>query len=114
MRAALKTQNLQQAVQSGEAIGWSSKRELETAGEIQAGLIPKSIPQLDGLQISAGWQPARAVGGDYFDVIKLDKQGVAVCIADLVGKGIAAAWLTYKRASVPLRQPMPHPQRFAT
>jgi serine phosphatase RsbU (regulator of sigma subunit) len=95
MRANLETQNvkLQQAVQSGEARLEQQEKELETAREIQAGLIPKEIPQLDGFQISASWQPARAVGGDYFDVVKLDGQRVAVCIADVVGKGIAAALL---------------------
>jgi sigma-B regulation protein RsbU (phosphoserine phosphatase) len=95
MRATLQTQNvkLQQAVRTGEARLEQQEKQLETAREIQAGLIPKHIPQLDGLQISASWQPARAVGGDYFDVIKLDDQRVAICIADVVGKGIAAALL---------------------
>ena len=95
MRATLQTQNvrLQQAVRTGEARLEQQEKELETAREIQAGLIPKQIPQLDDLQISASWQPARAVGGDYFDVIKLDGQRVAICIADVVGKGIAAALL---------------------
>ena len=95
MRATLQTQNvrLEQAVRTGEARLEQQEKELETAREIQAGLIPKQIPQLDDLQISASWQPARAVGGDYFDVIKLDGQRVAICIADVVGKGIAAALL---------------------
>jgi sigma-B regulation protein RsbU (phosphoserine phosphatase) len=95
MRGTLETQNvtLQQAVRTGEARLEQQEKELETAREIQAGLIPKQIPQLDDLQISASWQPARAVGGDYFDVIKLGDQRVAICIADVVGKGIAAALL---------------------
>ena len=94
-KTKLETQNvtLQQAVRTGEARLEQQEKELETAREIQAGLIPKQIPQLDDLQISASWQPARAVGGDYFDVIKLDDQRVAICIADVVGKGIAAALL---------------------
>jgi phosphoserine phosphatase RsbU/P len=91
----LQTQNvkLQQAVRTGKARLEQQEKELETAREIQAGLVPKDIPQLDGLQISASWQPARVVGGDYFDVIKLDDQRVVICIADVVGKGIAAALL---------------------
>jgi phosphoserine phosphatase RsbU/P len=95
MRATLETQNvkLQQAVRTGEARLELQEKELETAREIQAGLIPKQIPQSGDLQIAASWEPARAVGGDYFDVIKLDDQRVAICIADVVGKGIAAALL---------------------
>src|SRR5438094_6475753 len=54
MRATLQTQNvrLQQAVRTGEARLEQQEKELETAREIQAGLIPKQIPQLDDLQIA--------------------------------------------------------------
>ena len=95
MREGLEAQNvkLQQAVRTGATRLEQQEKELETAREIQAGLIPTQIPQLDGLQIAASWQPARGVGGDYFDVIKLDDHRVAICIADVVGKGIAAALL---------------------
>lgn len=95
MKDALQTQNvrLQQAVRTGEARLELQEKELAIAMEIQAGLIPSQMPQLEGLRIAASWQPARAVGGDYFDVIKLSEQRVAVCIADVVGKGIAAALL---------------------
>ena len=95
MKDALQTQNvsLQQAVRTGEARLEQQEKELAIAREIQAGLIPSQIPQLDELRIAASWQPARAVGGDYFDVIKLGEQRIAVCIADVVGKGIAAALL---------------------
>jgi sigma-B regulation protein RsbU (phosphoserine phosphatase) len=95
MRSTLEMQNisLQQAVRTGEARLVEQERELQTAREIQAGLVPMHIPQLDKLQITASWQPARIVGGDYFDVIKLSEQRMAICIADVVGKGIAAALL---------------------
>jgi hypothetical protein len=95
MKDTLQTQNirLQQAVRTGEARLEQQDKDLAIAREIQAGLIPSQIPQLDELRIAASWQPARAVGGDYFDVIKLGEQRIAVCIADVVGKGIAAALL---------------------
>ncbi len=70
------------------------EKELETAREIQGRLIPARIPQLPHLEIVGSYQPARVVGGDYFDVIKFSDTRVAVCIADVVGKGIAAALLT--------------------
>jgi sigma-B regulation protein RsbU (phosphoserine phosphatase) len=95
LTATLDMQNraLQQAVRTGEARLGEQERELQTAREIQLGLIPTQIPQLDKLQITASWEPARIVGGDYFDVIKLNPHRMAICIADVVGKGIAAALL---------------------
>jgi len=68
-------------------------RELAEAAEIQRGLLPKTIPQLKGLQISAGWQPASSVGGDYFDVLQFSEHQIGIAIADVAGKGLPAALL---------------------
>jgi len=68
-------------------------QELERAREIQQSLLPKDIPQLAGYQVATAWRPARLVGGDYFDVVKLDENRLAICIADVVGKGVSAALL---------------------
>ena len=43
--------------------------------------------------MASAWQPARAVGGDYFDVLKLGDNRLALCIADVSGKGVPAALL---------------------
>jgi sigma-B regulation protein RsbU (phosphoserine phosphatase) len=56
-------------------------------------LLPKEIPQLEGFEVAAAWRPAREVSGDYYDVFKLDEHRLGVCIADVVGKGVAAALL---------------------
>lgn len=95
MKTRLESQNvvLQEAVQTGASQLEQQEKELETAREIQARLIPTQIPQLLNLEIVGSYQPARAVGGDYFDVIKFTETRVAVCVADVVGKGIAAALL---------------------
>ena len=95
MKTKLESQNvvLQAAVQTGASQLEQQEKELETAREIQARLIPARIPQLPNLEIVGSYQPARLVGGDYFDVIKFTKTSVAVCVADVVGKGIAAALL---------------------
>lgn len=95
MKTGLETRNvvLQQAIQTGTSQLEQQEKELETAREIQARLIPSQIPQLPNLEIVGSYQPARAVGGDYFDVIKFSETRVAVCVADVVGKGIAAALL---------------------
>src|SRR5262249_5951722 len=62
-------------------------------GRIKRGLMAGDIPQVSGLRIAAVWRPARTVGGDYFDVLKLNQNSVAVCIADVCGKGMPAAMM---------------------
>src|SRR5262249_798444 len=51
------------------------------------------IPQVASVQISGIWLPARLVGGDYYDVRKFGSNKVAICIGDVVGKGMPAAML---------------------
>ena len=65
--------------------------EIEEARQIQQRFLPKEIPQIDGFEIAGAWQAARIVGGDYFDVMKFDERSLALCIADVAGKGIPAA-----------------------
>src|SRR5277367_3867949 len=50
--------------------------EIEEARAIQLGFLPKEIPQLAGYEIAAAWQPARIVGGDYYDVLPFDGETV--------------------------------------
>lgn len=71
----------------------NEKREIEEARRIQRKLLPSSIPQLDGCEISIQWRPASGVGGDCYDVIPFTSSRFALCIADVVGKGIPAALL---------------------
>jgi phosphoserine phosphatase RsbU/P len=71
----------------------AQERQLQAAFEIQTNLLPKVIPQIPGIQISCAWQPAQVVSGDYFDVIALSERKVAVCLADVAGKGMGAAML---------------------
>jgi sigma-B regulation protein RsbU (phosphoserine phosphatase) len=80
-------------VQSGAARLEIHEQELQRAREIQQSLLPKEIPQLPGIAVATAWQPALAVGGDYFDVLRLDGNRLAICIADVSGKGVAAALL---------------------
>ncbi len=69
------------------------KREMEEARHIQRKLLPSTVPQIDGCEIASQWQPASGVGGDCFDVIAFGQSRLALCIADVVGKGIPAALL---------------------
>jgi len=66
-------------------------QEIQLARNIQTSYLPDSIPQVAGWNISASWEPARQVGGDFFDVFKLGDQKIAIVIADVSGKGIPAA-----------------------
>src|SRR5271167_3787906 len=94
-RARLERRNveLQRMVQSGAARLEIHEQELQRASEIQQSLLPKEIPQLPGIAIATAWRPARAVGGDYFDVLRLNSNRLAICIADVSGKGVPAALL---------------------
>jgi serine phosphatase RsbU (regulator of sigma subunit) len=94
-RVRLEGQNLelQRAVEVGKARSQQQEQELDKAREIQEGLLPKKIPQVRGLEVAGTWQPARVVGGDYFDVLKFSESKIGVCIGDVVGKGISAALL---------------------
>ena len=69
------------------------EREIAEARAIQERLVPREIPQVTGYEIATSWQSAEAVGGDYFDVLALDKDTLGLCIADVAGKGIPAALL---------------------
>jgi phosphoserine phosphatase RsbU/P len=68
-------------------------REMSEARKIQQHLLPREIPQIDGCKVKAHWLPAREVSGDYFDVLKFNDHMAALCIADVMGKGMPAALL---------------------
>jgi len=68
-------------------------QELEESQQIQAALMPKALPHVDGIDIAIAWKPARTVGGDYFDVLKFSDRHTGLCIADVAGKGMPAALL---------------------
>lgn len=73
--------------------GLISRLGSEPAQELQVRLLPRETPQIAGFQIACAWQPAPSVSGDYFDVLKLTENKAALCIADVSGKGAAAALL---------------------
>ncbi len=67
--------------------------ELQEAREMQRKLFPTKIPQVSGYEIAGSSYPVRFVGGDYFDVAEIGPNRTAICIADVVGKGLPAALL---------------------
>jgi sigma-B regulation protein RsbU (phosphoserine phosphatase) len=68
-------------------------RDLELAAQMQRMLVPKDLPGSDRLEAAAWYQPHRQVGGDYYDLIDLGEGRYLACVADVSGKGIAAALL---------------------
>jgi len=65
--------------------------ELRIARSIQQSLLPVEPPALDGLDVSAVCEPAREVGGDYYDFFDLGPRQLGVLMADVSGKGTSAA-----------------------
>ncbi|HET7217736.1 MAG TPA: SpoIIE family protein phosphatase, partial [Vicinamibacterales bacterium] len=70
-----------------------AQREFSEAQRIQRKLLPAALPQVDGCELAASWQPAAGVGGDCYDAIAFSRTRAALSIADVVGKGIPAALL---------------------
>ncbi len=69
------------------------EEELNLARNIQQGLLPSKLPQLNGYEIAAVNIPSRQVGGDYFDIISISENKYGIAIADVSGKGAGAALL---------------------
>jgi sigma-B regulation protein RsbU (phosphoserine phosphatase) len=69
------------------------RRELELAADMQQMLIPRDLPSEGRMQAAAWYQPHRQVGGDYYDAIRTGPDEYVLCVADVSGKGIAAALL---------------------
>lgn len=90
-RLARKEQQIQAESRAREiARGDGDWQEAERT---QLGFLPKEIPQIPGCEFSGAWLPVHGIGGDYFDVLQLGSENFAFCIADVAGKGIAAALL---------------------
>jgi sigma-B regulation protein RsbU (phosphoserine phosphatase) len=65
--------------------------DLRTAREVQLRLLPRSSPWAPGLQVSAGYEPARHLGGDFYDFYPWGEGRFAVAVGDAAGKGTSAA-----------------------
>jgi serine phosphatase RsbU (regulator of sigma subunit)/predicted ester cyclase len=67
------------------------EQELEVARSIQQASLPKEVPTLEGWQITPYYQPAREVGGDFYDFFELGGARIGVAVGDATGKGVPAA-----------------------
>src|SRR5215208_4768121 len=66
-------------------------QELRVARSIQEATLPKEVPTLEGWEISPRYQPAREVGGDFYDFHLLSEGRLGVVVGDATGKGVPAA-----------------------
>lgn len=69
------------------------QEEMKIAYNIQMGLLPKGAPVIDGYDVAGRSMPAKSVGGDYFDLIRLCDGRLFFCLGDISGKGMPAALL---------------------
>ena len=69
------------------------ERDLELAAKVQKQLFPQEIPEIEGVEISVRTEPAKIVGGDYFDFFNFRNSLKAFTIADVMGKGLPASML---------------------
>ena len=67
------------------------ERELQVAFEIQTSILPQTLPDLAGYDFGALMVPARAVGGDFYDIIPLSADKVGIIIGDVADKGVPSA-----------------------
>jgi sigma-B regulation protein RsbU (phosphoserine phosphatase) len=84
---AIENHNLVEKQVETEAL----ERELDTAREIQQKLLPASLPEYEDIQIAARLIPAKQVGGDYYNIQRINDRQSLFFVADVTGKGIPAA-----------------------
>lgn len=97
---ALRVGQLVREQQAEAATRQRFKQELEVARLIQQNFLPKVLPDLPGWQVAAYYQPAREVGGDFYDVIPLPDGQVGFVIGDVTDKGVPAALVMAATRSV--------------
>jgi serine phosphatase RsbU (regulator of sigma subunit)/ketosteroid isomerase-like protein len=85
--AELMQQRLEQEMRERERV----EQELQVARRIQQASLPKEVPLLEGWQINPYFQPAREVGGDFYEFFELDDGRLALVVGDATGKGVPAA-----------------------
>jgi sigma-B regulation protein RsbU (phosphoserine phosphatase) len=65
------------------------EKELSLARDLQNSLIPSNLPSGEGVEFATLFEPSAAIGGDYFDVLRLSEREIAVIIADVSGHGLS-------------------------
>src|ERR671938_2028657 len=87
VRVAQLVRQQQREAQERERI----EQELRIARLIQQTLLPKTLPQIAGWDVAAYYQPAREVGGDFYDFVELEDSRLGLVVGDVTDKGVPAA-----------------------
>ncbi len=69
------------------------EREVAIAREVQRELLPRDVPEVEGLELAGFCRPAVGVGGDFYDFVPAGRERVGLVVGDVAGKGIPAALL---------------------
>jgi sigma-B regulation protein RsbU (phosphoserine phosphatase) len=69
-------------------------QELELARRIQESFLPRKLPELPQVRFAVHYQPCNRVGGDFYDIFRLDEQHLGFYVADAMGHGVPASLLT--------------------
>ncbi len=72
------------------------ERQMRMAAQIQQRMLPSGMPQFEGIDVAARYQPSFEVGGDFYDVfetLRADRRRLGFAVGDVVGKGVPAAML---------------------
>lgn len=75
------------------AHGKHLEEQLEIARQVQSELLPPLTEKYGGVQLATEYTPAEQVGGDFYDVFRLNDEGIALVMGDVSGKGVPAALL---------------------
>jgi len=80
-----------QRLMKQEKLKLGFQKELELAAKVQNMLLPSKLPKNQMYEFAGFYLPFKGIGGDYYDVINVNHNELVFCIADISGKGIAAA-----------------------
>ena len=75
------------------------QNDLQMAERIQRSFLPKALPQIPGYRFAESYSAARHIGGDYYDFIQISDNALGIAVADVSGKGVAAALYMAKLSS---------------
>jgi serine phosphatase RsbU (regulator of sigma subunit)/pSer/pThr/pTyr-binding forkhead associated (FHA) protein len=75
------------------------ERDMHLAHQVQRGFLPLTMPEVEGYEFYAHYEPAQEVGGDYYGFVPLGPRRLAFSLGDVAGKGVAAALLMAKLSS---------------
>ncbi len=94
-RALRNSKRLQQeAHEKLEKAMQSINEELEMAGKVQESMLPRDITEINGLTVATAYLPCGRIGGDLYDIIKIDETRACFLMCDVVGHGVPAALIS--------------------